>query len=149
VVKKNNKPTGVTMKSRQLLIQIAAAWLVFPFAQTFADEFGNAPAGPNWTRTGNLTAARSIHTATPLQDGKILVAGGYGATGALASAELYDPASGTWTPTGRLNTARYYHTATLLQNGMVLVAGGESSILGRLASAELYDTASGTGIQLR
>lgn len=33
------------------------------------------------------------HTATLLPSGKVLVAGGFNATGALASAELYDPGS--------------------------------------------------------
>ena len=36
------------------------------------------------------------HTATLLPNGKVLVAGGFGNSGYLASAELYDPASGTW-----------------------------------------------------
>src|SRR5207253_11520711 len=57
-------------------------------------------------------------------NGKVLVAGGIGNSGVLASAELYDPASGTWTANGSLSTARYVHTATLLPNGKVLVAGG-------------------------
>jgi hypothetical protein len=59
-----------------------------------------------------------------LTNGMVLVAGGYSGTGALASAELYNPTAGTWAYTGSLNTARYYHTATLLTNGWVLVAGG-------------------------
>ena len=46
------------------------------------------------------------HTATLLPNGKVLVAGGYGNSGYLASAELYDPATGTWTATGSLATAR-------------------------------------------
>ena len=85
----------------------------------------NALASWIWRRAGRLNTARDYHTATLLQNGMVLVAGGFDNTGfASASAELYDPASGTWTATGSLNTARYVHTATLLQNGMVLVAGG-------------------------
>jgi len=73
-----------------------------------------------WTVTGSLNTARDTHTATLLQNGMVLVAGGYNDNSALASAELYDPASRTWIVTGSLNTARGAHTATLLQNGMVL-----------------------------
>ena len=98
-----------------------------------------------WTATGSLNTARDYHTATLLQNGMVLVAGGFDSnSSASASAELYDPASGTWTATGSLNTARYVHTATLLQNGMVLVAGGFDSNGSASASAELYDPASGT-----
>ena len=86
------------------------------------------PASGTWTATGSLNTARDFHTATLLQNGMVLVAGGFDSNGNdSASAELYDPASGTWTATGSLNTARDSHTATLLQNGMVLVAGGSVS----------------------
>ena len=97
-----------------------------------------------WAPTGNLNIARGSHTATLLLDGRVLVAGGYGFSGILASAELYDPGTGTWSPTGDLHTARYYHTATLLPNGMVLVAGGSGAGNNDLASAELYDPGTGT-----
>jgi large repetitive protein len=100
------------------------------------------PASGTWTATGSLATARSLHTATLLPNGKVLVVGGYGA---LASAELYDSASGTWTATGSLATPRYGHTATLLPNGKVLVtAGFTGTNFDTLASAELYDPASGT-----
>jgi N-acetylneuraminic acid mutarotase len=91
----------------------------------------------------SLLTARHHHTATLLPNGKVLVVGGVGTSGDLASAELYDPTSGRWTATGSLATARSAHSATLLPNGKLLVTGGSSSS-GLLASAELYDPASGT-----
>src|SRR5262249_24172696 len=103
------------------------------------------PASGTWTATGSLTAARNGHTATLLPDGKLLVAGGSGDSGALTSAELYNSASGTWTETDSLDTGRYSHTTTLLADGKALVAGGWTFISGDYftASAELYDSADG------
>ena len=69
----------------------------------------------------------------------MLVAGGYGGSGYLSSAELYDPAVGTWSSTGSMNSARYDHSATLLPDGKVLVAGGYANGSSILASAELYN----------
>jgi len=103
---------------------------------------------PSWNFTGSLNAHRRVHTATMLPNGKILVAGGYGGSGFLNSAELYDPNTGTWSVTGSLSVARYLPTATLLPNGKVLVAGGYSNTappsFGITDSAELYDPATGT-----
>jgi hypothetical protein len=97
----------------------------------------------NFVLTGSLNTAREEHTATLLNNGQVLIAGGIGLSGySIAEAELYDPATGAFTPTGSLNTARSNHTATLLDNGMVLIAGGWNSTA--LASAELYNPATGT-----
>jgi N-acetylneuraminic acid mutarotase len=82
---------------------------------------------PTWVAlSGSLNTARSAHTATLLNNGQVLVAGGQTQPGfgALTGAELYNPDTGIWTTTGSLNTARAYATATLLPNGQVLVAGG-------------------------
>jgi len=99
------------------------------------------PATGTFTSTGSMNAARVYHTATLLNNGMVLIAGG---SGPLATAELYDPATGTFTDTGNLNTARQGGTATLLNNGMVLiVGGGTGQVFGALNSAELYDPATG------
>jgi hypothetical protein len=47
------------------------------------------PATGIFTLTGSLNTARSYHTATLLNNGLVLVTGGYGNSGYLASAELY------------------------------------------------------------
>ena len=101
---------------------------------------------PQFTPTGSMTTARTSDTATLLPNGKVLIAGGVGASlQPLASAELYDPATRTFAPTGSMTTARTGHTATLLGNGKVLIAGGSDNgnTLQPFASAELYDPSTG------
>ena len=94
------------------------------------------------TATGNMTTTRSDHTATVLNNGKVLIAGGTTVNGGSCTcsiAELYDPNTGVFTQTGSMTVSREEHTATLLNNGKVLLAGGTG-----LSSAELYDPATGT-----
>ena len=93
---------------------------------------------------------RRWHTATKLNDGRVLVAGGGGATSsnqsyALRQSELYDPGAGTFTPTGLMTIPRQTHTATLLPDGKVLIVGGiGSSFQWGSLSAEIYDPGTGT-----
>ncbi len=95
----------------------------------------------------NMTSARFGTTATLLNNGKVLVAGGSNSGGVLNSAELYDPAADTFTATGNLNAARTGASATLLGSGKVLVAGGSSdgTANGALNSAEVFDPAGNAG----
>ncbi len=102
-----------------------------------------------WTATGSMAEAHSNgHTATLLQNGNVLVAGGLGAGEAtIATAEIYDPGTGTWNATASMAARRSSHTATLLHNGKVLVVGGldqQVSDVTILATAELYDPKTGT-----
>jgi N-acetylneuraminic acid mutarotase len=101
------------------------------------------PGTGRWSRTGSLSQARDLHTATLLPNGEVLVAGGEAPGGAQSSAELYDALKGAWSQTGTLNEARDAHTATLLRDGRVLVTGGEGKGNSVLASAEVYDPATG------
>jgi hypothetical protein len=93
---------------------------------------------------GSMHYGRISHTATLLNDGRVLIAGGRG-EGLTASAELYDPKTKQFIPTGSLLTARYKHTAGLLPDGRVLIAGGsdERDWLGSMSSAEIYDPHTG------
>jgi hypothetical protein len=105
-----------------------------------------AVATSNFALTGSLNTARMFQTATLLDNGKVLIAGGVDGFGynTISSAELYNPASATFASTGSLNTGRIFNTATLLNNGKVLIAGGTDSNWNNIATTELYDPVAGT-----
>ena len=88
-----------------------------------------------WSFTGNLNTAVESHTATLLQNGKVLVLGEH-------SAELYDPDTGTWSSVGGLGGDIGGHTATLLADGRVLIVCENSGTV-PLKPAQLYDPETG------
>lgn len=111
---------------------------------------------------GPMVDRRVNHSATLMDDGRILVAGGGTLTsgqGTHTSVEIYDPGAGTWTETGSLSRPLQSHTATRLAGpacdgedppdycGRILVAGGEDLSDGARCSpcpqdvVELYDPA--------
>jgi len=103
------------------------------------------PATGMFTPTGDMNAHRMWHTATLMQNGKVLIAGGFGNSPARqSSCEIYDPATGQFTLTGNMTTVRHQATATLLANGKVLIAGGHGPSSTIATPTELYDPASGT-----
>jgi hypothetical protein len=125
-------------------------------ATTITDLQGNKAASypididgtatPSFVVAGTMQVARGQHTATLLDDGRVLVVGGLAAgTGGPSFAvepEVYDPLAATFTKTddpslggaGGVMTspaltsapavARVWHTATKLTNGQVLITGG-------------------------
>ncbi|WP_309888461.1 kelch repeat-containing protein, partial [Archangium sp.] len=99
--------------------------------------------GVGWEGTGAMAEARKYHAGVVLPSGKVLVAGGYNASGYLSSATVYEPGTGSWTAVAAMPEARQAHTATVLNTGKVLVAGGENAS-GRLASAAVYEPATNT-----
>jgi len=140
---------GINLVRRRGRAAAAAAGVLVLAATMLLAGSGSAVAQTgSWTLTGSMTTARSQATATLLQNGEVLVAGGQDANyNSLASAEIYNPATGTWALTGSMTTARAAQVAALLQNGEVLVAGGMSTGGGQIGTAEVYNPATGTWTQ--
>lgn len=100
-----------------------------------------------WGSGGDITTARSSHTATLLSDGRVLVAGGFNADGApLQSAEAYDTLTRSWAVVAAaMVSSRGGHTATLLSKGSnagkVLICGGQDGTAATAitASCELFN----------
>ena len=94
---------------------------------------------------GTMAAARMGFTATPLTNGKILIAGGQDNSGnVLDTAELYDPVARKFLAVNNtMSDRRMFHTATILLSGKVLLAGGATDLSGdTTSSADIYDPAS-------
>ena len=103
------------------------------------------PATNTFASGASMNAGRLEATATLVSSGKVLIAGGDGASGYLSSTELYDPTTDTFAAAADapfMNAARALAIATLLPSGQVLIAGGQNSTPPtELASTELYDPA--------
>lgn len=98
---------------------------------------GNSGVG-HIERAAPMSIGRSVHTATLLMDGTVLIVGGMMREGRiLETAERFDPQTNRFIADGNMVNARVEHTATLLEDGLVLIAGGWGRNV--LSSAEIYD----------
>lgn len=102
---------------------------------------------PEWSRASDMSVGRSLHSATRLSDGRVLLVGGYSEAVQtdLTSAELFDPRTRTFATTGPLAMARRAHVATLLDDGRVVVLGGDrgTGTPTVLSEVERYDVLTG------
>ncbi|MBS0379566.1 MAG: hypothetical protein JSS29_13835 [Proteobacteria bacterium] len=114
-------------------------------------EIYDPSAGAFTALTNAGSCCAPFSTATLLNSGEVLIAGGGFSSGA-ETAYLLDASAHSLVQTGSLNQGRLGHTATLLGNGKVLVVGGieqaylfQSQSTGGSISqtAELYDPATG------
>jgi hypothetical protein len=109
-----------------------------------------AVGGSRFSDVGDMNHDRIMHTATLLDDGRILITGGANVN-ANNTGELYNPQTkifsrieGPMYQTGKtMQIPRYGHTATKLANGKVLIVGAEN----RSTLAELFDPATDTFTQ--
>jgi uncharacterized protein (TIGR03437 family) len=107
------------------------------------------PTTGTFMPAGDTNASKPWAKASLLQNGEVLITGGWKFDGA----SVYDPATGTFSFLGNLPApGLWFHTATSLANGTVLIAGGrfyngsdayndygEES----LGTAQIYDPSSG------
>ena len=113
---------------------------VAPFVTVRAAAEIFDPATGTFHATGSMHLPRWGHSATTLEDGRVLVVGGDGRT----DAELYDPQTGTFAPTGSPAIVHDTNVAVRLIDGRVLVAhsrGQESS--DEPTPTEIYEPATG------
>ncbi len=91
-----------------------------------------------------MRESRAAHTASLLQNGHVLITGGFRVEDQpLASAEIFDPAKNSFAFTGDMTMPRVGHVAVLLLDGRVVILGGWRGRR-RVDSTEIYDPARGT-----
>ncbi len=105
------------------------------------------PSTNAWSSAGPMLEPRADHTATLLDDGRVLVVGGRHGADELdifASVEVFDPATGVWSAASAMEENRTGHTATLLDGGRVLVVGGIDEGNHTYSSTEIYNPSTGS-----
>jgi len=104
------------------------------------------PEQETFVSTGPMREARTFFTASPLPDGRVLVAGGLSKTGStIKTAEIYDPAKGQFEEVVDMIASRMQHAAAVLDDGSILLAGGAAinpptqKTLLSVTSTEIFD----------
>jgi Galactose oxidase, central domain len=100
------------------------------------------PEAGVFVATGNMSAPHYLATATMLNNGNVLVVGGYTIQGpavvGMRDAEVFLTESNVFSHVGQTHVARLTNTATLLNDGEVLIAGGVNGNSLITASVEFY-----------
>jgi trimeric autotransporter adhesin len=124
---------------------LSSAELYSRSAQTFAytTTASSTDSCGSLSTQSCMNTPRYLDSATLLNSGMVLLAGGTGSGGVITTAEVYNPTTQAFTSTGNLITPRSQHTGTLLANGTVLLAGGIGDTESALTATELYNPATG------
>lgn len=138
-------PRAVTLRSGRVLV-VGGSDLG---ATDQSDRFPTVtemydPAHNRWVSAGSLSEGREDPQAVVLQDGRVLVIGGYVDGDAKETVDMYDPRTRAWTTAAPLHEGRWNATATVLRDGRVLVTGGLADGWNVIQTTELYDPATNT-----
>ena len=87
-----------------------------------------ASASQSWIPAADMSHERRFASATLLDDGTVLVAGGENIDGVLSASEIYAPALDAWLPAPDIPWGRVSHHAIALANGEVMILGGVSAL---------------------
>ncbi|MEJ5352701.1 MAG: kelch repeat-containing protein [Melioribacteraceae bacterium] len=106
------------------------------------------PITETWTMTDSIPTLRATgYTVTELNDGRVLIAGGFRLTDDykemvyLSNCEIYDPDIRKWKTVASLNNGKYNHSAILLKDGKVMISGGTTKTESAISECELFDPA--------
>ena len=119
------------------------AWSLIAVVGLLASLACVVPSFAQILGTAQLNVERRGHSATLLEDGKVLIVGGDNLNGMVSQAEIVDPVSQTSSLVAASITARTDHTATRLSDGRVLVIGGRDQS-GSLTSSDIYNPLTAT-----
>lgn len=113
-----------------------------PFASAMAAisaEVYNPITGTYRFTNSGMKFSHHSHTATLLDNGQALIAGGIDGSGASGNSEVYDPATDNFQVVGAMNFPRSLHSSVKLKDGRVFVIGGYYPSPGNPVFAELYN----------
>jgi hypothetical protein len=100
------------------------------------------PETSSFMKVGSMRAAHYLGVASLLNSGKVLITGGWTATGGvvggITAAELFDPGSNAFSGGSDLRVGRLNQSSTLLPSGDVMVAGGLDRTARVTAAVEFY-----------
>ncbi len=115
-------------------VLVAGGWITDPHYYPYvaiANSEVYDPSSGQFAPTGNLTIARTSHTASLLPNGTVLIAGGFTTplnpgddAPVTNTTETFDPRTNTFSPGQIMKASREGHTATLLLDGTILFVGG-------------------------
>jgi hypothetical protein len=129
---------------RDLLVGGLSASTPSVAATTATSDF-YSPGTNSFTPGPAMAAPRTLFGIDPLQDGRVLVAGGADVSSSVATttaaAEIFNPATDSWSPTAPLPQGREALVTALLPDGQVLAAGGIDPTGATVGEAELYTPA--------
>lgn len=141
---------------RSLALFIAAPLMLAACGEESIAAFGpDPPVEVGFVAAGDLSVPRHLHASTPLEDGGVLVCGGFDKyvwiphpsparreSYAFRSCEIFDPATAEWSAAPEMAEERFAHQLVTLSRGRVLAIGGQHKVY--LRTVEMFDPAKGT-----